>query len=382
MLPFLLPRPTSGLKPALYPSASVLTALCRVRQPRNGFILPSSCSRSYAREADEEGDEELEGGEGDETGLRANNEHTRWLQTAGMTFRRPRDDGPNWLGGSVPFPMNPSFKPPPPISDKMRTQIFGLYTQNNHNEEWLSAKFGLSVSRVKAILRLKKLEQLWVKNRTCQHRFQADMERYLGVQAPSPGNRKGMPRDLARQIDSDVDVHAIGSSNRLQRVFYELVPEGEEPPLAQYMDLAEATKEEAAGNGAKKRHDSRPKNLVVAPTSQTDSNGRPFKSATRYRWFYPAKAGRAPYTFIDVGDRYRKAASTPSKPKGSDTTKQLVESKDKLALAQEELKQKRDQFKIDDKLAKQEAIKLKRKAMAQQELALAQKKVGKVDIKL
>ncbi|KAG8775103.1 hypothetical protein FRC15_000784 [Serendipita sp. 397] len=80
-----------------------------------------------------------------------------------MTFRRPRDDGPNWLGGSVPFPMNPSFKPPPPISDKMRTQIFGLYTQNNHNEEWLSAKFGLSVSRIKAILRLKKLEQLWVK---------------------------------------------------------------------------------------------------------------------------------------------------------------------------------------------------------------------------
>lgn len=59
--------------------------------------------------------------------------------------------------------MNPSFKPPTPISDSVRTQIFNLYMKENMGELELSSRFGLGLSRVKAILRLKKLEQLWIK---------------------------------------------------------------------------------------------------------------------------------------------------------------------------------------------------------------------------
>jgi hypothetical protein len=71
------------------------------------------------------------------------------------------DDG--WF--LKPFPLNPSFKPPPPISDKIRTQIFNSFMQEQKNESELSQSFGYSVSRIKAILRLKKLEQLWLKVR-------------------------------------------------------------------------------------------------------------------------------------------------------------------------------------------------------------------------
>ncbi|KAG8836080.1 hypothetical protein FRC17_010013 [Serendipita sp. 399] len=367
MLPFLLPRPISGLKPALYPSASVLTALYRVRQPPSGFALSPSCSRQYARNAEEEGDEEIEEGDEIET-ARTGGEHLGWLQTAGAVFRRPKEDGPNWLGGTVPFPMNPSFKPPPPISDKIRTQIFNLYVNGTSNEQQLSAKFGLSPSRIKAILRLKKLEQLW-----------ADMERYLGVQTSSHKSR-----ELAEQIDIDVDTHAIGSSNKLQRVFYELVPEGQRPPLAHFMDLAEAMSEEGnSATGTNKRKAARAKDLVVAPALMRDAKGKLFESATKYKWFYPARPGRPPYTFVDVGDRYRKAASpSSSKPDGTKLAKDVAKFKDKLALAQEDLQQKRARLEIDEKVAKQESIKLKRKKLVQRELALASAKVGRVDIKL
>lgn len=61
--------------------------------------------------------------------------------------------------------MNPSFKPPPPISDAVKTQIFNAYMTKGKNEVELGKAYGLSVSRVKAILRLKKLEQLWQKVR-------------------------------------------------------------------------------------------------------------------------------------------------------------------------------------------------------------------------
>jgi len=59
--------------------------------------------------------------------------------------------------------MNPSFKPPTPLSDKTRTQIFNFYIDEKMGELELSSRYGLGVSRIRAILRLKKLEQLWIK---------------------------------------------------------------------------------------------------------------------------------------------------------------------------------------------------------------------------
>jgi hypothetical protein len=53
-----------------------------------------------------------------------------------------------------------------------------------------------------------------------------EMEGHLGV-STSNDARAHKDRQVANSIDVDVDTFAIGQSKRLQRVFYEVVPEGE-----------------------------------------------------------------------------------------------------------------------------------------------------------
>jgi hypothetical protein len=53
-----------------------------------------------------------------------------------------------------------------------------------------------------------------------------EMEGHLGV-STSNDPRALKDRQMANGIDVDVDIFAIGQSNRFQRVFYEVVPEGQ-----------------------------------------------------------------------------------------------------------------------------------------------------------
>ena len=66
-----------------------------------------------------------------------------------------------------PFPMNPSFKPPPPISDATKNEIYRRFMSNpsQHNIHELSSQYHISLKRVDAILRLKGLEESWKKVR-------------------------------------------------------------------------------------------------------------------------------------------------------------------------------------------------------------------------
>ena len=61
--------------------------------------------------------------------------------------------------------MNPTFKPPPPISDNQREIIFRLYSLKPklYNIRKLSKIFNISLKRVTAILRLKAHEKNWIK---------------------------------------------------------------------------------------------------------------------------------------------------------------------------------------------------------------------------
>jgi hypothetical protein len=64
-----------------------------------------------------------------------------------------------------PYPANPSFRPPAPISDALRTKIYQSFMadpQKNNIHE-LGARHNLSLKRVQAILRLKGLEAHWIK---------------------------------------------------------------------------------------------------------------------------------------------------------------------------------------------------------------------------
>jgi hypothetical protein len=64
---------------------------------------------------------------------------------------------------SQPFPLNPSFKPPIPVSDELRTSIYRQFMANpeQNSVRVLAGKYYLSMKRVDAILRLKGLEEHW-----------------------------------------------------------------------------------------------------------------------------------------------------------------------------------------------------------------------------
>lgn len=111
--------------------------------------------------------------------------YRRFLSTIGLQFKhaKPR----NWLGGNVvcarglhsrrtrsesflqPFPMNPSFRPAPPISDAIRQEMYIQFTADpvENSVRKLSLRYCLGMKRVDAILRLKGMEHSWYKVGPC-----------------------------------------------------------------------------------------------------------------------------------------------------------------------------------------------------------------------
>lgn len=57
--------------------------------------------------------------------------------------------------------MNPSFRPPPPISNEQKDVMFQLYLRHplENGPRRLAKRFNISLKRVNAIIRLKLLEQ-------------------------------------------------------------------------------------------------------------------------------------------------------------------------------------------------------------------------------
>lgn len=66
--------------------------------------------------------------------------------------------------------MNPTFSPLPPLADVVKTKIYNAYIINLISTpsatdsvvvRAVSQKFGVSMDRVRAIIRLKELEKRW-----------------------------------------------------------------------------------------------------------------------------------------------------------------------------------------------------------------------------
>lgn len=57
--------------------------------------------------------------------------------------------------------MNPSYKPPPPISDAQKEVMFQLYLSHRleNGPRRLAKRFNMSLKRVNAIIRLKLVEK-------------------------------------------------------------------------------------------------------------------------------------------------------------------------------------------------------------------------------
>ncbi|KAI6031367.1 eukaryotic mitochondrial regulator protein-domain-containing protein [Pisolithus microcarpus] len=165
----------------------------------------------------------------------------QWLEGVGPNFRDPKPR--NWLGGDVPFPLNPSFKPPTPLSDALRTQLYQSYMP-------LSSRHSISIKRVDAILRLKGLEEAWKKRKPLQTGFTRGMEWLLAVPQPHE-TVKGRVRDPSATNprydveEADQQDEAGGTSDmsrlRYQRMFWENVPEGEDPIMPTILEDARSS---------------------------------------------------------------------------------------------------------------------------------------------
>ncbi|KAG8755500.1 hypothetical protein FRC12_010873 [Ceratobasidium sp. 428] len=110
-----------------------------------------------------------------------------WFQGEGLPYLNPTPSKPNWLGGDIPFPDNPTFRPPPPLSDVVKSSIYDRYKSSVLSDprrysqcytmlklitpsefhvrtiRALSERFGILIGRVEAIIRLKQYEHQYQK---------------------------------------------------------------------------------------------------------------------------------------------------------------------------------------------------------------------------
>ncbi|KAB5595049.1 hypothetical protein CTheo_1510 [Ceratobasidium theobromae] len=98
-----------------------------------------------------------------------------WFRDEGLPYLHPTPGKTNWLGGlKEPFPDNPTFQPPPPLSDAIKSSIYDRYLQSFQRSAFksdshkkavrsLSEQFGISIARVEAIIRLKEYQRQYEK---------------------------------------------------------------------------------------------------------------------------------------------------------------------------------------------------------------------------
>ncbi|KAI5481552.1 ribosomal protein S35, mitochondrial protein [Pseudohyphozyma bogoriensis] len=116
-----------------------------------------------------------------------------WLKDEGLRFRDPLKGRTNWIG-DTPFPLNPTFSPRAPLADSLKTRIYNAYRFNILKPEKpsdsvvvraVAQKFGVGMDRVRAVVRLKELEQSWKEEGIpLQTELLKGMESCLGVTTP------------------------------------------------------------------------------------------------------------------------------------------------------------------------------------------------------
>ncbi|KAJ3413650.1 hypothetical protein HDV05_007718 [Chytridiales sp. JEL 0842] len=133
-------------------------------------------------------------------------EANQWLKTQGTRFVKSPPYGSNYVGrDNRPFPMNPYFQPTPPLSDSVKDEIYQLYMEKpaEMTPLNLAKKFGISIIRVQAILRLKALEKKYEEtNKPLQVHLNREMERLLsvGVGVPFTEPLRALPLERMKPI--------------------------------------------------------------------------------------------------------------------------------------------------------------------------------------
>ncbi|KAI0316494.1 eukaryotic mitochondrial regulator protein-domain-containing protein [Amylostereum chailletii] len=278
------------------------------RAPRPPTRSLASSSTLYARAApapqDKENKDEEDEDEDDTKPVRVTDPaYPTWLHTVGKQFKEPHR-ARNWLSKDGPFPLNPSFKPPAPVSDAMRTSLYQLYMTDPvaNSVRELAGRYHLSMKRVDAILRLKGLEAHWIKVRvyvllgkSIQTGFVHGMEKALGIEDDS--KRFKSHEDWIESRMSVVEADALDQVQghemaraRYQRMFWEPVVEGEEPVIQNALERARADAE---------KH----KNRDEASKSEDMLLGHHHDSSQAAEVMGTSSAGRDTM-FVDIGGKF------------------------------------------------------------------------------
>ncbi|KAH9997766.1 eukaryotic mitochondrial regulator protein-domain-containing protein [Russula compacta] len=237
-----------------------------------------------------------------------------WKETIGKQFEKPHRPR-NWLGGKVPFPLNPSFKPPTPVSDALRNTLYQAFMANPkaNSVRNLASRYHLSIKRVDAILRLKGLEESWIKvslsslnfvkpalignqGKPLETKFLKGMEQILGVTYDASKHKTHEHWVESRISTVEADALDQAEENdeartRYQRMFWEPVVEGQEPVLPAALKKA---REDAKRHG---RSEESAKSNDVA-LGLLDDSGMEVMSTSG------AGTGRPAIRFIDVGTKF------------------------------------------------------------------------------
>ncbi|KAG6911327.1 hypothetical protein DXG01_000998 [Tephrocybe rancida] len=218
--------------------------------------------------------------------------YREFMEAAGENFMKA--DKPNkWLGGE-PFPMNPSFRPPPPVSDATRTAIYDSFMEDpiENDVRALSQKYHLSLKRVDAILRLKGMEADWLKGKPLQTGFRTGMEMILNV----PQHNTNQNRRDAHESDIlEQDENRDAARQRYQQLYWESVPEdGREPIVPASLEHAKTTAKRYTE--MREAYKSNPQLMPPVKDITTQSPEEKVQVIT--------KPGRPSLKFIDVGGHF------------------------------------------------------------------------------
>ncbi|KAK0208677.1 eukaryotic mitochondrial regulator protein-domain-containing protein [Desarmillaria ectypa] len=259
-------------------------------------------------------------GEPDEKQSGQPKSYATFMEKIGGRFKIANE--PKWLGGDIPFPMNRSFKPPPPLSDSHRSIIYEEYMRDpeKNNVRELAQRHHLSLGRIDAILRLKGMEHAWVKEgKTLQTGFLIGMEKLVSVR---DSRRRITTRDDANEADEiEEEPGRQAARDRYERHYWESLMEDAEPivPMSLKRSKALATSRTASDY----LHTDDPR---ITPRVKTPRYVRKPKEKIQLA----SKLFRPDLKFVDVGSKFIDQRSLLKRYKASE--RRLAKRREKRGL--------------------------------------------------
>jgi len=167
----------------------------------------------------------------------------------------------------------------------------------NNDVRALSQQYHLSLKRVDAILRLKGMENSWIKEgKPLQTGFRIGMEKILGVAESHPQSYVQMRGDVHEADTLEQEEKRDAARQRYQRLYWESVPEdGREPivpgSLAHAKAAAKRFAQAAEAGKSNKKLMPRIKDTEVIKTPKSKIQ-------------VSTKSGRPTIKFVDVGGKF------------------------------------------------------------------------------